>query len=563
MQKIQEPRNWWPLAVVVLCGVVIGFQNCSNVGFNNGNGVNAFGGIIPDTPDTPAHFPPVNPQKPLCTQISQNIQPKLMWDWYSQLGASDFHGFNQIMAAPVVADLDNDNQPKVVVVTGSIQPADQFNPDQSVAWYEKNGVLRIIDGKTGTNLVSVGSQALAPFSATTALLVDLDNDGKFEIVYLHYTGTKIIALNHDGSFRWSYAPPALMGGGCFAGLSTADLDLNGKAEILYQGYVLEENAAGVPTLKMDLNQTVSATDGSCLGFASVLDAANPHFSVVTPKAVFDNTGKQMFALNGAAYMAVGKVRSDLSGNQIVSVGNQRLRIFDGNSGALLTDKDLMTLSQFTCGSGTTASIGGGPPSIGDFVGDGTFQIAIATGQYIMIFDGRGNVLATSHTQDCSSEATAVTSFDFDGDGKPEILYGDENYFRIYHLVNGQLVTVAQFVNPSGTLVEFPVVADITGDGSARLLVVSNNYAVDSVYTSPQALADKATAAGITGIRAFESADGLPWMPTRHTFNQYHFNASLVNEVGRVFDPAEASQSWLGKTFRLNAQVTMTQPICQR
>jgi hypothetical protein len=113
------------------------------------------------------------------------------------------------------------------------------------------------------------------------------------------------------------------------------------------------------------------------------------------------------------------------------------------------------------------------------------------------------------------------------------------------------------------LEEFPVVADLDGDGSSKLLVVSNNYAVSSIYYAPGAVADAATASNITGIRAFQSADGLPWMPTRHTFNQYHYNASLINEVGRVFNPAESSQSWLGKTFRLNSQVTMTQPICQK
>lgn len=478
---------------------------------------------------------------------------------------TDYHSFNQVMAAPVVGDLEGMGHPSVVFVSWSITEADHFDQNTALAAYGKNGVLRIVDGKTGLNKVSVGTQTLAPFATTTPLLVDLDNDGKLEIVYIHYTGQKVIALNSDGSFRWSYQLPSSAYAGCEDGMSTSDLDLNGRAEVIVSGgLVLEEDANKQPFVKVTLAPT--PTQRGCAAYATVLDPTHPHFSVVDPNGVYNQTGQRQFALGPEfGYTAVGKVRPDLTGNQIVKTayngsGGAQLQIYDGLSGTLLKSVDLLSLSQYKCPNG---SIGGGPASIGDFVGNGTFQIAVATGQYLMVFDGNGNLIASSRTQDCSSEATGLTSFDFDGDGKPEILYGDEEYLRIFHIVNGQLVVVAKLVNPSGTLLEYPVVADLDGDGSSKLLVISNNYAVSSFYKDAGEAPDGVTAAGVTGVRAFQSADGLPWMPTRKTWNQYNYNASLVNDVGRVFDPSVSSQSWLGKTFRLNSQITMTQPICQK
>lgn len=556
-------KNRWPLfAAIASAAGLICFQNCSNVQFGNApNMLQA--ASIPDTPDEPAHFPPQDPPPPLCTQISQNIQPTLNWDWYSQLGANDFHSFNQVMAAPVVGDLDGNGKPEVVFVSWSNNLADPFNHDATIANYNKNGVLRVVNGHTGATKFSVGSQALAPFASTTPLLVDLDGDGTIEIVYMHYLEQKVIALNSDGSLRWTWTLPKPMNSDCMQGLSTSDVDENGHAEVIVGDWILEENAQKQPVLKMTLNS--NPTYITCSSFASVLDPSNPHFSILEMDAVYDHTGAKQFSLGSEyGYLAVGKVRNDIPGNQIVKTayngsGGAQLQIYDGIHGTLLKSVDLLALSQYKCPSG---SIGGGPASIGDFMGNGSFQIAIATGQYLMLFDGNGNLLTSSRTQDCSSEETGVTAFDFDGDGKPEIIYGDEQYLRIFHVVNGQLTVVAKLPNPSGTLLEYPVVADIDGDGSSKLIVISNNYAVSSFYQGPGEAADGVAAAGITGVRTFKSGDGLPWMPSRQMWNQYHYNASLVNDRGRVYDPAVSSQSWLGKTFKLNSQITLSQPICR-
>ena len=82
------------------------------------------------------------------------------------------------------------------------------------------------------------------------------------------------------------------------------------------------------------------------------------------------------------------------------------------------------------------------------------------------------------TQDCSSAATGSTLFDFDGDGRVEAVYADEVNLHVYDSATGaERFTTC---NTSGTLIEYPLVADVDNDGQADLIVVSNAYAFDCV-----------------------------------------------------------------------------------
>jgi hypothetical protein len=556
--NMQKRRFTAAFGFTLLAGIFF-FQNCSNVSFSSSS--SSFlekAGLPSNDPNIAPPFPISSPPVLMCQSVAQNFEPKLMWDWASQLTATQLPYFNQVMAAPVVSDLDGDGIPEVVFVSWTMSPGGWYDPSTTNPAYLKNGALRIVDGQTGKTKVTVADQAHAPMATTSPLLIDLDGDGKIEIVYVNYTQDHLIALNYDGSPRWSFALPAAIADWCMAGPSASDLNVDGHPEVLVGNYVVGEDDDLQPQLLMTLD-SVGAT--TCNTFATVLDPANPHFSIVDPYAVHDNTGTRSFALSPSfGLMAVGKVRNDLTGNQIVKTADAHIYIYDGTTGAQLTDINLLALSQYTCPTGT---IGGGPASIGDFMGTGENQIAVATGQYLMIFDGTGKLLASSRTQDCSSEETGMTAFDFDGDGIPEILYGDEQYFRVFHMVNGALEVVAQIVNPSGTLLEYPVVADITGTGAASILVVSNNYAVSSFYQTAATAPDQAAAYLVTGVRAFTSSTALPWMPTRPSWNQYHYNAALVNDRARVFDPSMSSQSWLGRTFKLNAQLSLGKPTCQK
>ena len=81
-------------------------------------------------------------------------------------------------------------------------------------------------------------------------------------------------------------------------------------------------------------------------------------------------------------------------------------------------------------------------------------------------------------------------FDFEGDGRAEILYNDELFFRVYDGRTGALLV--QQANPSTTLFEYPVVADIDNDGRAEVVI---------------GLGSQPTAGGYVEIRE-DLADGL-------------------------------------------------------
>src|SRR5207244_2394757 len=82
-----------------------------------------------------------------------------------------------------------------------------------------------------------------------------------------------------------------------------------------------------------------------------------------------------------------------------------------------------------------------------------------------------NMLWSAPTQDTSSRVTGSAVFDFDGDGRAEVVYNDERFLRIYDGATGAV----RFSTPnwSGTLYENPVIVD--GDCGAQIVVCSNNY----------------------------------------------------------------------------------------
>ncbi len=484
---------------------------------------------------------------PLCTDLSpEAFAPKVKWDWYSQLPAGDFPEFSQVMATPTVGDLDGDGKPEIVFVSWSVSATDT---------YSGRGVLRILSGSTGKTVKSVGDLALAPGASTTPLLIDIDGDGKVEIFYSHHERRAMVALNHDGSRRWVYEIPDLPAGvnlHNYRGFSAFDLDKDGKAEIIFGQQAISENSTGQPVQKWKGSEWVSVG----YSFAMNLDPSQPGLvRIVSSNGIYDLSGAKVHSLPSASYSAANI--DNIPGIELVGTLGGYLRIIDGVTGEVKLNKDLSVYNELQCPGG----VGGGPATLGDFDGNiATTEIAVATGRYLTIFDGSGSIVAKFPTQDCSSLSTGISSFDFNGDGKPEILYGDEEYLRVFELVNNELKVVWQTVNPSGTLHEYPVVADVDGNGSSELVVVSNNYAVGGFYAEADQIADREVAKTITGIRVFEPSVANAWMPTRSLWNSFDYNPAFVTDRLRAVS-STSLDSFTSKLFRRNAQLGMFEKQC--
>ena len=184
------------------------------------------------------------------------------------------------------------------------------------------------------------------------------------------------------------------------------------------------------------------------------------------------------------------------------------------------------LSPDLCPPGSAGNIqGGGPQTIADFNGDGTPDVAVAGGVGYAVFDGKklmdpnvadaDTFLWIKQTQDCSSAATGSSVFDFDGDGSAEVIYSDETTLRVYKGSDGTVLWST--CNTTGTLVEYPLVADIDGDSQADIIVTSNSY---SSLTCPVEMAKT------QGVRVFGDTKGQ-WVRTRRVWNQHAYHVTKV------------------------------------
>lgn len=554
-----QSRRHVVLTIAGLCGFILAFQNCSKVDFSEQPlQADALGGENSLTP------PSTTPTPANCVDVSAPaFAPKLKWDWAQELMGMNnpaFPRFLQVMSSPVVGDLNGDRAPEVVFVSMSLNSADlftvaaPFNPAQPPSWYVRNGVLRIARGDTGRTIASVGSEPLAPRGSQTPLLMDIDGDGKMEIFYIHYSIMKMIALNWDGSLRWIYNFPAAVSFGS-TGLTGADVNGDGRGEIFAGRYLIGESATRVPSAVL----TLPVNGGISGNLAMPLNPADPgKWTLVNSGGLFNPDGSviKAFGANGD-YFAAADVLKTVPGTEIIAAAAGHMKVLNGLTGDLIYDKDLSVYNDLLCTP--TGGSGGGPMTVGDFDGNpADLEVAVASGRHLIILDVQGNLKYKSITQDCSSRATGLTSFDFNGDLKPEILYADEEYFRIYEVRNGQLAIIYKTPNPSGTLSEYPVVADITGSGESNILVISNNYYVDSLYMNTDELGDKEAARSITGVRAFEATVARTWMPTNPIWNQHSFHPDLVTDSGRFLAAPLIDNS----LFRRNKQKGVFQSRCE-
>ncbi|MBU1239895.1 VCBS repeat-containing protein, partial [Myxococcota bacterium] len=133
-----------------------------------------------------------------------------------------------------------------------------------------------------------------------------------------------------------------------------------------------------------------------------------------------------------------------------------------------------------------AGSGGGPPTAGDFDGDGRVEFSAASSDSISVFDPdcwgipdvstclslrTDGILWHQVSQDHSSNQTGSSLFDFEGDGRVEVVYADETFTRVYDGRTGE-VLFSQW-HSSCTWNENPIVADVDGDFNAELVVPSN------------------------------------------------------------------------------------------
>ena len=178
----------------------------------------------------------------------------------------------------------------------------------------------------------------------------------------------------------------------------------------------------------------------------------------------------------------------------------------------------------------------GMPAIGDVDGCGFPEIVFVNGydtdgdpdyeSFLKCYTYKPNAGTLTElwslVVDDASYETSITLFDFNGDGVLEICYRDHVHFRI---IDGTTAGAslpernkAVFQSYSQTGNEYPIIADIDGDGQAEIILVSGTL-------PPPALESK-----IGNLCVYKSANPhvSPWMPARPVWNSFNYHPCYVN-----------------------------------
>lgn len=489
--------------------------------------------------------------------------------------------------------------------------------------YGTGGTVRIIDGRTCVDQGVLGDPEDEVGGATSPAVGDLDGDGVPEIVAKSAAGG-IVAFEYDAaseSFRrrWfstraSGERDLIGGGGSIPSLSIADLNDDGLPEILtggivygHDGVLLDDSQGLHPVAGYGQPAVVADVD---LDGAAELITGNAVFNWDRDANVW--TARTWPAGQPDGYVSIGdfgdfpEASGDAAGGPeiaVVSAGSLRIQTIDG----------VVVFGPIALPGGTH----GGNPTVADFDGDGRPEVATGGPGSLTVFDmdcaeggGTGTcasertdgILWTRPVRDFSSGINGSSVFDFEGDGRAEVVYADECFLRVFDGVTGDVVWSAP--RSSGTWIEAPIVADADGDFNAEIVVGSNSAhgacpAVDALhagltcmdnadcasdscdagycrctedtqcgdvesYACTAPLADTEGTGqvcrarftnSIVGMRVYADASDR-WVSSRRVWNQHAYSVTNVNEDGTIPRTSEVQPNWSVpelNDFRRNVQ----------
>lgn len=400
------------------------------------------------------------------------------------------------------------------------------------------GTLRMLDGHSGQEIWSLDKPSAnsSGFAGLSTAIGDIDGDGSMDIAAVTGEGYVVMVDSKGNVVRTSDQPIPGHTNGTFGwggGLAIADIDHDGFPEIAY-GPTLFSTTNGAITLAWTGAGGIGA--GSIFQalstFVDLDGAADNNLELLAGRTAYKADGTMLWNRTdiGDGFPAVG----DLDGDgkpEVVVVGGGILRILEGLTGE--NDLPALTLP----GNGA-----GGPPTIADFDGDGKPEIGVAQqNKYAMVkpdyATGAAQVVWSADNHDLSSSVTGSSVFDFEGDGKAEVIYADECFLWVFDGQTGA-VRFATFTT-SFTATEASLVADVDGDGHAEIIMVSNRAdpssagwncldaagsptVVNGVTWVPSPAADKAYA----GIHVFGDK-ASSWVGTRTLWSQHTYHVSNV------------------------------------
>ncbi len=401
---------------------------------------------------------------------------------------------------------------------------------------QERGILRIWNPRTHETVSFPNDETeLGSMEATGSLAAgDIDGDGDVEFVGMGvFSGT--FAVHHDGTLLWESPFPTVRDRGerwertIGTAIALVDLEGDGTVEVIAGRNVLE-GATGARRFVGDAETTTRGTNEFLGPIACAADLDGDGIQeVIAGRTAFHADGRVMWNQTniGDGLCAVADIITDNPGPEVALASRGYLYVLSGMTGEILYNRVIEGRGRMGVG---------GAPTVADFDGDGRVELGIAHGSAYGVYDldceghnrprGSGciaeGLLWSAETGDDSSSGTGSSVFDFNGDGRAEVVYNDQYFFRIYDGSTGRVNFEER--NSSRTRTENPIVVDVDNDGEAEVVFSSNAEAffIRDFWTDP-------------GVEIWGDARGR-WVGSRRIWNQHSYHITNVNEDGSIASP---------------------------
>jgi len=563
----------------------------------------------------PFDHPAVDDSFPGCTRPYNPgiFLPSVQCKWETPPPGDPFPANKQVLSTAMVADFDFEGIKESVrpsVVFTSYSGSDGGFPASS-----SNGIVRILDGQTCEQIYVITAATVVGASPPAIGDIDLAPDGRPEIVSFAQGGGMVAFKFDPAAGAWNLlwhstkanGQPSDLAAGehRWNGPAIYDLDGDGTPEILMGAVVHNNNGKIVAE-----NLGYYPYSQGHLGVAADVDL-DGKTELVMGNGVYEFKGtswqKESYfkAAPSDGFVAVADfgafpvpgLPAGIAEIVVISSGQARVMKLSGE-----TVFGPYALPSFPVG---TTGGHGGPPTVGDFDGDGKPEFALAGKGSYTVFDfdcaatptpwgcQAPGILWAMQTQDYSSSVTGSSVFDFEADGLAEAIYADECYTRVYSGLSGEVL----FSQPrtSCTWYENPVVADVDGDFKSEVIVGSNTNCgiscpgVDPMFRGIRCKTDKDCPGGPGSCKVgycrcagdadcgpadsgFACTDPLPntpgtgkvcrtkhwgaksgivvyrdqsdaWVDSRRIWNQHAYFVTNIDENGHVPHVAKSPQNW--------------------
>lgn len=433
---------------------------------------------------------------------------------------------------PLVGDVDGDGKVEIV---------------GTKSFYINNGTQKvsknyfIVNGEDGSLKTEFDPGGTWRSFSQQLAIADTDRNGYAEIYSFTRNFTRY-DINPDGSLTqaWQWA------GGAFVQPSITDIDEDGLVEIVVGNGIYDAQSGRTLVVpNSSINQGGISWTASASGSA-VVDVLPDDFcancagkELIVGNQVYSvNINRQpgqSSTINLEVQLSVGQdgytsiADMDLDGDlDAVIIYTTDLPDFKSNRHVIVWDIQTSTLlNNELSWEGSFDRIG--QSALGDVTGDGIPEIVVADRESLRCISTLTNTptfIFTAPNADGSGMA-CPSLFDFDADGKMEIIHRDEGRLRIF---DGPTGTVLFEDNcKSGTGWETPVVADVDGDREAELICSCEGE-----------------------LRAYEPDPGM-WAFTRPVWNQRLYYSMNVND-DLTIPLEEQSQHLPGNKSEFNSYI---------